>query len=129
MKHATGSFEVKNWDEKPYSEIAGQPKFTQADVVYAYHGDFEGEGTIRYLMCYSSNNIAYFVGYEQMTGRLGDRTGTFVLQHSGTYEAGAVKDNVTVIPGSATGALSGLLGQGSCGGDGEAVFTLDYDIA
>ena len=128
-RHATGSFEVKSWDEKPYSEIAGQPKLTRADVVYAYHGDLEGEGTIAYLMCYSSNNIAYFIGYEQVTGRLGDRSGSFVLQHNGTFEAGAVKDALTVVPGSATGDLSGLRGSGNCGGDGEAVFTLDYEIA
>lgn len=29
--HTTGNFEVKSWDEKPYSEIAGQPKLTRAD--------------------------------------------------------------------------------------------------
>jgi uncharacterized protein DUF3224 len=128
-RHATGSFEVKSWDEKPYSEIASQPKLTRADVVYAYHGDLEGEGTIAYLMCYSSNNIAYFIGYEQVTGRLGDRSGSFVLQHNGTFEAGAVKDALNVVPGSATGDLSGLLGVGVSGGDGEATFTLDYEIA
>jgi hypothetical protein len=127
--HATGSFEVKSWDEKPYSEIADQPKLTRADVVYGYHGDLEGEGTITYLMCYSSNNIAYFIGYEQVTGRLGNRSGSFVLQHNGTFEAGAVKDALTVVPGSATGDLSGLRGSGNSGGDGEAVFTLDYEIA
>jgi len=43
--HATGSFEVKSWNEQPYSEIDGQPKLTRAEVVYAYHGDFEGEGS------------------------------------------------------------------------------------
>jgi hypothetical protein len=129
MMHATGSFEVKNWNEQPYSELAGQPKLTRAEVVYGYHGGFEGEGKITYLMCYSSNAIAYIIGYEQVTGRLGDRSGSFVLQHVGTYEAGAVKDSITVVPGSATGDLSGLQGSGSCGGDGEAVFALDYTIA
>ncbi len=127
--HATGSFAVKSWDEKPYSEIAGQPKLTRADVVYTYQGNLEGEGNITYLMCYSGNNIAYFIGYEQVTGRLNDRSGSFVLQHIGTFEAGAVKDTVTVVPGSATGELSGLRGSGNCGGDGEAVFTLDYELA
>lgn len=126
--HATGSFEVKSWDEKPYSEIEGQPKHTHADVVYTYRGDFEGEGKIVYLMCYSGNNVAYFTGYEQVTGHLGDRSGSFVLHHNGTFEGGAVKDALAVVPGSATGDLSGLLGEGFCGGDGEAVFTLDYEI-
>ena len=127
--HATGNFEVKSWDEKPYSEIDGQPKLIRADVVYAYHGTLEGQGKLAYLMYSSNNNITYFIGYDQVTGRLGDRSGSFVLQHVGTYEAGAVKDALTVVPGSATGELSGLQGSGSCGGDGEAVFTLDYEIA
>ena len=92
-------------------------------------GNFEVKGTIAYLMCYSSNNIAYFIGYERVTGRLGDRSGSFVLQHNGTFEAGAVKDALTIVHGSATGDLSGLRGSGNSGGDGEAVFTLDYEIA
>ena len=127
--HATGNFAVKSWDEKPYSEIAGQPKLVHADVVYTYTGDLEGEGTIAYLMCYSSNNIAYFTGYEQVAGRLGERAGSFVLHHHGTFAAGAVNDTVTVVPGSATGDLRGLVGEGFCGGDGEAIFALDYEIA
>ncbi|HLZ64561.1 MAG TPA: DUF3224 domain-containing protein [Ktedonosporobacter sp.] len=127
--HATGSFKVKSWDEQTYSEIEGQPKLTRADVVYTYHGDLEGEGKIEYLMCYSSDNVAYFIGYDQVTARLGGRSGSFVLQHVGTYEEGAVKDALTVVPGSATGDLSGLQGSGVCGGDGEARLTLDYDFA
>ena len=127
-KHATGTFAVKSWDEKTYSEVEGQPKLTRAEVVYTYQGDFEGEGKIEYLMCYASNNIAYFLGFEQMAGRLGDRSGTFVLQHSGTYEGGAVKDTMAVVPGSTTGDLNGLQGSGSSGGDGKAIFALDYEI-
>ncbi len=129
--HATGGFEVKSWDEKPYSEIAGQPKLTRASVVYAYHGDLEGEGKIEYLMCYSNNNIAYFTGYEQVTGRLGDRSGSFVFQHIGTFEGGLAKTTLTVVPGSATGNLSGLQGLGDAVASHEppAAFTLDYEIA
>jgi Protein of unknown function (DUF3224) len=127
--HATGSFEVKSWNEKPYSEVEGQPKLTRAEVVYGYRGDLEGKGKIEYLMCYSSNNIAYFIGYEEVTGRLGGRSGSFVLQHTGTFEAGAVKDTLIIVPGSATGELTGLTGGGFNGGDGEAAFTLDYELA
>ncbi|HXR65731.1 MAG TPA: DUF3224 domain-containing protein [Ktedonobacteraceae bacterium] len=129
--HAAGSSEVKSWDEKPYSEVDGQPKFTRASVVYAYHGDLEGEGQIEYLMCYPSNDVATFLGYEQVTGRLGDRSGTFVLQHLGTFENGVAKTTTTVVPGSATGALSGLLGEGSGVAHHEppASFTLDYEFA
>ena len=127
VKQATGSFEVKNWEEQPVSEREGQPKLVRANVVYAYHGDLEDEGQIAFVMCYSSNNIAYFTGYERVTGRLGEQTGSFVLHHHGTFEQGAVKDTLTIVPGSATAELSGLRGSGISGGDGEARYTLDYE--
>jgi Protein of unknown function (DUF3224) len=69
--HATGSFEVKSWNEQPYGEIDGQPKLTRAEVVYAYHGGLEGEGQIVYLMCYSSNNIMKLLKLKQRALLLG----------------------------------------------------------
>jgi hypothetical protein len=126
---ATGIFDVKSWNEELYSEIEGQPKLSRAEVIYVYHGDIEGEGKVEYLMCYSGDNVAYFVGYEQVTGRLGDRSGSFVLQHIGTYESGAVKDTLIIVPGSGTGDLNGLVGKGTGGGNEKVMFTLNYDFA
>ncbi len=124
-----GTFEVKSWDEQPYNESEGQPKFTRADAVFAYHGDLEGEGRVTYLMCYVSDTSAYFLGQERVTGTLGGRSGSFVLQHTGTYNAGALKDTLTVIPGSATGELGGLEGTGTNRGDVESLYTLAYDFS
>ncbi len=129
--HAASSFTVKSWDEKPYDEPEGQPKLTRAEVVFTYHGNLEAEGHVIYLMCYSSNGIAYYTGQERVTGRLGERTGSFVLQHVGTFEDGVAQATVTVVPGSATGELSGLIGSGRsvAGHEPPAEFTLDYDFA
>ena len=129
MQNAEGVFQFKRWDESAYSEPDGGPKLTEARVSNDFRGDIEGSSDLVYVMTYLTDDSGTFVGYEQVTGRLGDRSGSFVLQHIGTYEGGTVKDTVTVVPGSATGALSGLRGSGSCGGDGEAVFTLDYELA
>lgn len=132
--HATGTFETTNWNEKPASANADQPKLTRVELGYAYHGDFEGAGKAEYLMYSSSNNIAYFLGYEQVTGRLGGRSGSFVLQHTGTYDGGEnlLELTLSVVPGSATDELSGLLGQGGGkayhGQPDPATFTFDYDI-
>ncbi|HLY29874.1 MAG TPA: DUF3224 domain-containing protein [Ktedonobacterales bacterium] len=128
--HATATFEVKSWDEKPYSEVEGQPKLTRADVVYTYHGGLEGEGKVTYLMCYSGNGAAYYLGYEQVTGRLGERSGSFVVQHDGSFEEGVARTTTIIVPGSATGELSGLHGGGSgeARHDPPATLTLDYEI-
>jgi hypothetical protein len=47
---------------------------------------------------------------ERVTGTLKGRTGSFVLQHSGTMTRGTPQLSVTVVPDSGTGQLEGLTG-------------------
>lgn len=84
--HATATFEVKAWEEKPYDEIDEGPKLTRASVTKSFSGDIEGEGTVEYLMIHRDDGSASFVGLERVVGRVGDRSGSFVLQHTGTFE-------------------------------------------
>src|SRR5437764_8907941 len=108
MTRASATFEGKNWDEKPFSEIDGGPKLAHVSVTNVYHGDIEGEGTLEYLMVYHTAGPVDFVGYERIVGRIGDRAGSFVLQHTGTYENGTAKADYAVALGSGTGDLAGF---------------------
>ena len=130
-KSANGRFAIVSWDEKAYSEGQGLPKLTRASVTKNYTGDIAGEGQVEYLMMYRSDGSAAFVGLERFVGRLAGKTGSFVLQRTGVFEGGLAKEEYSVIPGSATGELQGLLGDGSSAvGHGmEHPFTLDYDFA
>ncbi len=130
-KTANARFAIKSWDEKPYSEGPDQPRLTRARVTKTYTGDIEGDGEVEYLMMYRSDGSATFVGLERVVGRVGGRTGTFVLQRTGLFESGQAKESYSVIPGSATGQLLGLLGDGSSAvGHGmEHPFTLSYELA
>lgn len=129
--NADARFAIKSWDEQPYSEEPGQPKLTRARVAKTYTGDIEGEGHVEYLMMYRSDGSATFVGLERIVGRIGGRSGTFVLQRTGVFESGQARESYSVVPGSATGELSGLRGGGSSavGHGTEHPFTLDYDLA
>ena len=128
-KRATATFQVTNWDEQPFSEIDGGPKLTRATVTKSYHGDIEGAGILEYLMIHRDDGTASFVGLERVTGSLGDRSGSFVLQHTGTFEGGTAKATCTVVPGSGTGDLSSLRGEANFAAEGrEAPITLDYDL-
>jgi hypothetical protein len=129
-KHATATFEVKSWNEKPYNEIEGGPKLTRASVTKSFHGDIEGHGAVEYLMMYRDNGTASFVGLERVVGRIGDRSGTFVLQHVGTFESGAAKVIWEVVPGSGTGDLRGLRGAGGFASTQAQRYPikLDYDF-
>lgn len=127
---ASARFAIKSWDEKPWSESQGEPKLTRASVTKSYTGDIEGEAQVEYLMMYRSDGSATFVGLERVVGRIGDRTGTFVLQRTGVFEGGQAKESYVVISDSATGGLQGLQGEGnSAVGHGmEHPFTLDYEL-
>ena len=127
---ANARFAIKNWDEKPYSEGQDLPKLTRASVTKALTGDIEGEGHVEYLMMYRDDGSATFIGLERVSGRIGGKSGTFVLQRLGVFESGQAKESYSVIPGSGTGDLRGLGGDGqsSVGHGLEHPFTLEYEL-
>jgi Protein of unknown function (DUF3224) len=53
---------------------------------------------------------AGYVAIERVTGTLHGRAGSWVFQHSGTMNQGAQSLSIRVVPGSGTGALSGIDG-------------------
>ena len=93
MKTANARFAIKSWDEKAYSEGQDLPRLTRASVTKRFSGDIEGEGQVEYLMMYRSDGSATFVGLERFIGRVGSRSGTFVLQRTGVFEGGQAKES------------------------------------
>jgi hypothetical protein len=130
-RRATAMFAIKSWDEKPYNEAAGQPKLTRASVTKTFTGDLEGESQLEYLMLYRADGTASFVGLERVLGRLGGRSGSFVLQRTGIFDGSLAQESYSVVPGSGTGELAGLRGEGSsaAGHAKENPMTLEYELA
>jgi hypothetical protein len=126
---AKAQFKVTNWDEQPYDESG--PKLTRASVTQAYTGDIVGEGKVEYLMAYREDGSASYVSSERVVGRLGGREGSFVLQGSGTFEGGTARVRYSVVPGSGTGDIANLRGEGgieSVHGAEYSTATLNYDF-
>jgi hypothetical protein len=128
---AQGTFVMNSWDEKPFSEIEGERKLSVAEVTNTYSGAIEGEGVLRYLLNYLDAKTATYVGMEHVTGKVGDRSGSFVLQQEGKWSDGAATGTWSVIPGSGTGELRGLKGSGGYTarhGDHDVSYTFEYEI-
>lgn len=127
---ANARFTITKWDEKTCSEGEGLPRLTRASVTKSFTGEIEGEGHVEYVMMYRSDGSATCVGLERVSGRIDGKSGTFVLQRSGVFEGGQAKESYSVVPGSATGELRGLRGEGSSslGHASEYPFTLDYEL-
>ena len=129
-KTAKATFQVKNWVENPYDEMEDGPKLTRANVVKSYSGDIEGKGTLEYLIFHRDDGSASFVGLERVVGRVGDRSGSFVLQHIGTFQGATAVATYSVVPGSGTGDLTGLRGEGAFASAHAEDYpiTLEYDF-
>ncbi len=127
---ATARFAIKTWEEKPFSEGQDLPRLTRATVTKALTGDIAGEGKVEYLMMYRSDGSATFVGLERIVGHVAGRAGSFVLQRTGIFENGVAKESYSVIPGSGTGELRGLRGEGTSavGHGAEHPLILSYEL-
>ena len=108
----TATAEVTGWDEHDYDLTEGLPRLAEIKIDNAYRGDLEATGSSRGQMVYRNDNHAEFTALERVSGRLGDRTGTFVVRTGGVFESGIVIYDWTIVPGSATGELVGLTGGG-----------------
>ncbi|MEO6089937.1 MAG: DUF3224 domain-containing protein [Umezawaea sp.] len=128
---AKSTFEVLTWEQNPVPGDDGGVMVTRTTSGHRFSGDIDAEAVAELLMTHSSDSYASIVGYFRVTGSLSGKSGTFVLRNESTFEGGAVRGDLTVVPGSATGELAGLSGTGEYRSEGEraGVITLDYDLA
>jgi hypothetical protein len=100
----------------------------EINIGETFTGDIDGESTVRALRIQGSDQSASMVSMQRFRGKLGGRQGSFVLQGQETVANGRIKATWFVVPGSGTGDLAGLRGEGGFegafgkGSDG----TLDY---
>ncbi len=105
-----GSFDVR-LTPRPSSEPEGAWAPASLIIDKQFHGALAAtsRGTMLAVRTPEEGSAGY-VALELVTGTLDGREGTFVLQHSGLMDRGQPRLSVTVVPGSATGALAGLRG-------------------
>ena len=82
------------------------------------------------MMIHHDAGSASFFGVERVVGSIHGKSGSFVLQHSGTFEGGTAKATWFVVPESGTGDLRGLRGEGGFASAHaeEYPITLEYDF-
>ena len=108
---ASGPFEVtltpRVSEDKTESASPGRMSIDKR-----FHGDLEATSKGEMLMAGTAvEGSAGYVAIEIVSGTLQGRSGTFVLQHSGTMTRGAPQLTITVVPDSGTGQLLGLAGR------------------
>lgn len=111
MIHASGRFEVKLVPQKPDNEAAVSANLGRMSIDKKFSGDLEATSKGEMLSAMTEvKGSAGYVAIERVSGTLQGRTGTFVLQHTGTMTRGTPELGITVVPDSGTGQLVGLTG-------------------
>jgi hypothetical protein len=124
---AKAKITVQSSEANPYDQTM-KPALMEIRLNETFAGDIDGESLVRALQVLHDDHSGSLVSLQRFQGRLGGRQGTFVLQGSETVENGKIKATWFVVPGTGTGDLSGLRGEGGFegqfgkGSDG----TLDY---
>lgn len=106
---ANGTFEVNLSPQQNPEEHAAIGRML---IDKQFYGDLEASSKGQMLAYRTAvENSAGYVALEQVAGKLHGRSGTFVLQHSGTINRGDSQLTLTVVPDSGTDELSGLSGE------------------
>ena len=111
-KRASAVITVCKYEPTAYDQPAEGPALTRIHVEESFNGDITGDGVVEFLQAAQADGSASFVGIERVTGAVGGREGTFLLQDAGTVAGSIVSGDWFVIPGSGTGGLAGLRGEG-----------------
>jgi hypothetical protein len=132
QQHAKGPFEVKLAPQKADSPAAEGSGHGRMSLDKQFHGDLEAtsQGEMLSFMT-STKGSAGYVAIEKVTGTLGGRSGSFVLQHNGTMNRGAPQLSITVVPDSGTSELVGLMGgmKIAIAPDGAHSYEMAYTLA
>lgn len=118
---------VHSVEVESYDQTAG-PALMEVRLRETFAGDIEGESPVRALQVLRDDKSASLVSIQRFRGKLAGRQGSFVLQGQETVANGRIRATWFVVPGSGTGELSGLRGEGGFAGDfGKgSIGTLDY---
>jgi FlaG/FlaF family flagellin (archaellin) len=109
--HAKGTFEVKLTPQASDDKTA-DANLGRFTIDKQFSGDIVGTSKGQMLTVGTAiKGSAGYVAIEKITATLAGRTGTFILQHSGTMTRGTPQLNISVVPDSGTDQLEGLTGK------------------
>ncbi len=111
MPVTKGAFEVKITPQ-PADSRGAAAFLGRLNLDKAFHGDLEAKSVGQMLAARGDRpTSAGYVAIEQVTGTLGGRKGSFILQHSGHSNPAGQSLEINVVADSGTDGLKGLTGS------------------
>ena len=126
MPRAAAIFVNDTYDERADGEFEGSA-LGRIHITRAFSGDVDGRSTAELLTVRSADGSAAYVAFDRVVATIGGKEGAFVFQHWGTISAEGGRIAGAVVPGSGTGELSGIEGEGTIRVDDDGTHTLELD--
>jgi hypothetical protein len=131
MATATGTFTVMGGNEESIVEVPGGIRITRVGGRQQFAGSIEGEGFVDWIFCYLPDRTARFAGLQRIVGSIDGLAGSLVFESTGSHDGHRSAGSWRVVPGSGTGDLAGMEGEGTFDAPGgvEVAYTLEYRVA
>ncbi|MEV4282097.1 DUF3224 domain-containing protein [Actinoplanes xinjiangensis] len=132
---ATGTFDVVDFTPAPVpaTEIKTGLPVGFATMRKSFTGEIEGRSETLFTAAFDpASNTGTYVAMESFEGGIAGHVGTFNFVHSATTTGGGREaEFLVVVPGSGTGALTGIRGTGGLmiDEDGTHRIWFDYELA
>ena len=111
MPRIRGTFTVK-MTPLPGDDATGGAAIGRMAIDKQFQGELSGQSYGQMIAHGNpASGSAGYVAMEQVTGAIGGKSGSFVLQHSATMNRGTPSLSLTVVPDSGTEELQGLAGS------------------
>jgi len=122
-------FEIDAWDDAPPIEHDGL-QIARVQVRKRLTGDLPGTSVVELVSLLVQGAPTAYVALERVDGTLAGKTGSFVFRHVTAVTSEEPPVVLRVIPGSGTGQLAGITGEGTIeiDDDGTHTLTLDYEL-
>ncbi len=127
---AVGTFEVIMNPEPPYDTDA-TASIGRVSIKKQFKGDLEATSSVEMIGARSIElkGSAGYVAIERVVGTLHGRSGSFVLQHSGTMTRGKGELTVSVVPDTGSAELKGIAGKMTIEiSDGKHLYSFEYTL-
>lgn len=108
-----GTYRTTRWQQQEYGRADKGPKLTLAEKDLAFEGELEGTAAAHSSIMQLDGGSTVGTGHLLVIGRVSGRSGSFVLEESVNGGPGGARATWRVVPGSGTGELAGLEGEGS----------------
>jgi hypothetical protein len=111
-EHATVRIDVRAYEPAAFDQPAQGPALVRIHVEEEFSGDIEAQGVAEFLQTTIGDDQASVVGLERVSRSIRGCAGTFGIHDTGTLNGKTVSATWFVVPGSGTGDLLGLGGEG-----------------